>query len=482
MRREPTRQARDEPWRDGARAPTTSGADGRFTCSTPFDERVDTVAVRLHKDGYCARVGRWPLPTAGETIDLGDVPMLRAIEVHGTVVDEHGVAVEGADLLFAHIALTGAHPAETRSMLRATSDAAGRFAFASPAHPGEWYVGAEQTGALVAPRSVKLDDETSYALRVVVERPDPRFDIRGTITDTAGRGLAGMRLSAQGEGFLGRGRSDARGAFVIRRAGPIPDRGKEGTSLSVSDPDGHYDRIRPPTSERIAWGSDGVEVVMRRRTGQSVRVVDPDGAAVTDYTLFVRRAASDVPSYGARTRRGHHPDGRCRIDDLPAGAHALLVMPHDDRLACSAPTRFEVTAGAEGPELVVTAPHPVTTIVTVADQRGRPHAASEVELLLAVNGGAPQVASAATSLTEWSRSGRACAFVVLANGRTDADGVCALAAPPGQLHVRVRGDGHVATVQAAVVTAPRTELAVAVRAAAVVRGRVVPAAALARLQ
>ena len=76
---------------------------------------------------------------------------------------------------------------------------------------------------------------------------------------------------------------------MIRRAGPIPDNGKEGTALSVSDPEARLDRVKPALGERIPWGAKGVEVVMQQRAGQAVQVVDEAGAPVEDYTLFVLR-------------------------------------------------------------------------------------------------------------------------------------------------------------------------------------------------
>lgn len=481
LRREATRLERDIDWVDAPAAARTA-EDGTFRCEVGFDDWVDTVALRVHADGYCARSARWPQPEPGQTIDLGDIAMLRAIPVKGIVVDQQGVAVENASMMFVHIALDGGQTTETRSMLRATSDAGGRFAFPGTAHPGEWYIGAEDTGALVAPRSVKLTDETSYELRVVVERPDPQFDIRGTVTDTAGNPIGGLRLSVQGEGYIGRGRSDTSGAFVIRRAGPIPDNGKAGTALSVSDPEARYDRVQPAAGERIAWGAEAVEVVMQQRGGQAVQVVDEAGAPVEDYTLFVLRGERKLAPVRGRTLRGHHPDGRTRIEGLPAGPHAVLAVPRRSDLAISSTTPFAIQSGVETSQLQVRTPTPVATTVQVRTDDGRPVAGSQVELLLALDGEAPKPSSPATELRDLDRYRRQTTCVVLARAHTADDGAATLQAPPGRFYVRVTGLAHIPHVQALDVVAPSAHANVTVQSAAVLRGRITPPSAFARLQ
>ena len=85
------------------------------------------------------------------------------------------------------IRLSGDEPTDTNSMLRMTSDAAGRFRFLEAAHAGEWYIGAYETGALIEPRLVKLTDESHFHLRVVVERPDPLVAITGTVSERSRR-------------------------------------------------------------------------------------------------------------------------------------------------------------------------------------------------------------------------------------------------------------------------------------------------------
>lgn len=461
---------------------TSSDATGAFRQHATHDDWSDTIVVRISKPGFVPRVARWPQPRLGSEVDLGDVPMLRAIRVTGQVVDRSGVPVEDAGMLFAYIELTGEHPATTENMLRKRSDAAGRFSFDAPAHPGEWYIGAEDTGALVEPRSVKLTDESSFELRVVVERPDPDFHITGTAVDTAGQPIAGLRLSASGEGFMGRGRSRADGSFVVQRAGPIPDRGKTGTALSISDPSGLYERVEPSVDTRIPWGKDGVRIVMRKRASRTVRVIDQNGAPVEAYTLFVFRGRSRLGIYRNKTRRGTHEDGRCRLEGLQAGPHAVVVMPRDEAFASTQRIAFVVEPETESGEVTVTLEPHIPTTVRVVDAAGAAMAGSQVELLQSLCPDAPSARSQAVELRDCDRQRGTPEYLVLARAITDASGDARLDAPRGNFHVRVTGAAHVPAVQAAVIGAPTTRLQVPVQAAARLTGTVQPADALARLR
>ncbi|MFT4841577.1 MAG: hypothetical protein ACI8UD_003830 [Planctomycetota bacterium] len=75
-----------------------SDTAGAFELATSHDDWTDTIAVRIAKPGYVSRVARWQQPVAGTKVDLGDVPMLRAIKVTGTVVDSAGRPLSGMQL------------------------------------------------------------------------------------------------------------------------------------------------------------------------------------------------------------------------------------------------------------------------------------------------------------------------------------------------------------------------------------------------
>lgn len=461
---------------------TQSGVDGTFSLGIQHDDWTDTTAVRIHKNGFVPRTARWQCPQLGTTIDLGDVTMLRAISIAGTIVDRSGVAVEDAGMMFVYIPLTGKPSTEAESMLRTRSDAAGRFAFDVPAHPGEWYVGVEGTGALVAPRSIKLATESSFDLKVIVERPDPTFNITGTVADASGRPLAGMRLSATGEGFIGRGRSNTQGRFTIQRAGPIPDDGKAGTLLSVRDPDTHYERVSPQATARLPWGKDGVAVIMRERAGQNIRIVDELGQPVRAYTLFAFRGKSRLGLLKSKTQRGLHEDGRCRLQGLQEGPHAVVVVPRDESLATTTTIPFAVVPLAESPELLVTVKRTVPTTIKVVGSNGDAIANSTIELLQSFGNEPPTATTNAPTLRTCDQPRTPPAHAVLTTGTTDASGATILQTPPGSWHVRVTGTHHLCHVQTMVAAAPTTLLQIMVQPAAVLTGRVQPPEAFAQLR
>lgn len=468
-----------------ALASAITPVDGRFVLQCTHDPWVDSLRVTVTRDGYVARSGVWPTPEAGTTVDLGDLPMLEAIEVRGVVVDTVGAPVEGVDVLFAHIELQSDRRSdvEPEDLLRATSDTAGRFVFAGRAFPGEWYCGAEYSGALVEPRSVRVEEGTSpFHLRVVVERPDPAFDIVGSVVDEAGQPVGGMRFAAYGEGFMGRGRSQRDGRVVIRRAGPIRDDGEPGAYLNVDDPSGRYEVVEPAADARFAWGSrDELRVVVRDRVDREVHVRRRDGDPVTRYTLFVLRGEQRLQLAGSLTQRGVHEDGRCRLPRLRSGAHAVLAVPRDRQLAPSLPVRFEQVPGVVAAPVAVVLDPPAQVVVVVRDQAGEPLADSDVELVMPL-GDATLDAAAVVPALERLDHARSPSHVAYARSVTDANGAAALEAPAGDYLVRVRGADHVAAIEPLRVRDGAGPQVVRVRRAASLFGVVGPADALQRLR
>ncbi|MCA8973706.1 MAG: hypothetical protein KDC98_03245, partial [Planctomycetes bacterium] len=466
-----------------AAARVTTIADGTFELTATHDAWLDSVALRLEANGFVPRIGRWLRPAPGAVIELGDVPMAAAIEVHGTIVDEAGVAVADAGLMFVHIAMTGGHEVAAENMLRARSDATGNFTFAVPAYPGEWYVGAEDTGALVEPRSVVIAAEQSpYSLRIVVERPDPSFSITGRVVDEDDRPMSGVRITATGEGFVGRGRSGDDGRFVVQRAGPVHDDGKPGTLLSCTSADNDHERVRPETGHRIPWGAHDVEVVMRPLAAQSVRVIDAQGRAVTDYALFLFRGHEKLSRHARAARRGPHADGRCRLTGLGSGSYSVVIAPRAPTLASTAAIPFVIEAGVAARELTVAVEERVPLRVSVSGADGQPQVASTVEVLQSLGGEPPTAAAAAVAIADCDRPRSTPEHAIVAAAATDAAGIAELAAPPGNWTLRVRGDDHVPLVQTVQVAAPATAVAVTVQAAAVLRASLQPDGARAALQ
>tara|TARA_R110002072_G_scaffold87129_7_gene196712 strand:+ start:16521 stop:19040 length:2520 start_codon:yes stop_codon:yes gene_type:complete len=460
--------------------------DGRFELACRHDSWSDAVQLVVRAEGFATRTGAWAAPDRGRVVDLGDVHMLPAIRVAGEVVDRKGAPVEGVELMFLNLQLEQhlRSVVDTENTLRAVSDAAGRFAFDGVAYPGEWWIAVENTGPLVEPRTAQLAvGESQHALRVVVERPDPASDITGTVVDRAMRPVAGLQLSATGDGARGRARSRADGSFRIHRAAPVPERpnSKPGAWLSVLDPELRFERVAPDDDARFVWGQRDVRVVVRERVGQQVQVVDATGLAVANYTLFAFAGKAGLRPVRRLTQRGRHAGGVCLLDRLGAGHYAVLALPREEGLAASGLVRFEQLPEVEGAPVRVALAPPLQTAVLVQDAEGRPMVASEVQLLLAL-GDAPL--DAATNVTELRNCDRSmgASHLCYATMRTDGDGRATLRSPAGAFQLRVRGEQHVAHVGALTVNASADVHTVQVVRAGSVHGVVGPAEAVARLR
>ncbi len=485
VRRAPARAAPPEwPALDTPAAIKTA-ADGVFELAITLAHPYDDVALRITAAGRTPREGNWPRPAPGRTIDVGDVPMHRAVRVRGTLVDESGAVVADAGVLFAMIDLTGTQrTVVAEDMLRARTDARGAFAFAAPAYAGEWYVGVEESGALVEPRSVKLNgDEESLPLRIVVQRPDPRFTIRGRVVDESGRPLADVGVSANGDGYVGRGRSDADGMFAIHRAGPSHNDGVAGARLHTSVRGGLFERVAPDPETRVAWGTGDVELVLRRKPDLDFTVRDARGRPVADYALFgLRRGREGWVRTVGQARRGGHADGRCTIEGMTPGTCGVLVVPADRRLALAGPVEFEVNPAQPHAEISVTVPDAVPLEVVVQDPAGRPMEGSAVELICALDRAAPTAGGALPAVGDADVPRRTPSHLVIAQAMTPADGRVHFSAPPGSWWLRAQGTTHLGRVQAVEVGIAATVQRITVESAAAVDGQLEPLEAVTTLR
>lgn len=461
-------------------------ADGRFELACRHDSWSDAVQLVARADGFVTRAGAWAAPDQGRVVDLGDVHMLSAIRVAGEVVDRDGAPVEGVELMFLNLQLEQhlRSDIDTENTLRAESDAAGRFAFEGVAYPGEWWIAVDNTGPLLEPRTAQLvAGESKHALRIVVERPDPAADISGTAVDSAGRPVAGLQMSATGDGARGKGRSRADGSFRIHRAAPVPEgrSSKPGASLSVQDPGLRFERVEPGYDARFVWGQRDVRVVMRERVGQQVQVVDATGVAVEDYTLFAFAGQAGLRPVPRLTQRGRHEDGVCLLERLGSGHYAVLALPREDGRVATRFVRFEQLPEVEGAPVRVALAPPLETTVRVKDLQGRAMADSEVQLLLALGDAPLDAATNVTELRKCDRSLRA-SHLCYATVRTDGEGRATLRSPAGAFQLRVRGEQHVAHVGALTVSVSADVHIVKVARAGSVHGIVGPVEAVARLR
>ncbi|MEO0480223.1 MAG: carboxypeptidase-like regulatory domain-containing protein [Planctomycetota bacterium] len=459
---------------------------GHFALESFVDGESDA-RVRLTAAGYVPLSAMLRRPQAGETVEMGDVVLREAISVDGSVTDDQGNPVEGARVQFVLIDLTAGptsnDPANATapSMLTAFSDALGRFVLEDPAWPGEWFIGVEYCGALIAPRNVQLEPGTgAFDLRIVVERPDPEFSITGRVVDDSGQPVAGARLSMIGHGFIGRGLTGADGSFTAHRAGPMPDRGRTTMQVDVDHESGLYDWNGATTHEGVRWGDRDLAIVLDRRASRSVLVVDEQGEPVEDYALFAFTdyGGGDFAHLSRVRVRGYHPGGRSRVTGLRLGHQAVLVLPSDSALAPSAWMEFDVVAGGEEADQRVICPDAARWTLNVLTKAGSPVSDSVVEVVQALSPSGLETTSRVVPASDCDRVRGVFDFVSVASGVTDGQGRLSLRLPPGAFSLRIRGDSHVDLVEPVEIARGDSELSVFVDPGATVTGRVGPPALL----
>lgn len=483
-RRELTTEDEREPWPSATpTADGTTAEDGTFDLQVPLDARHENAALCLSKPGFVPRTTRWTRPAAGSTIELGDVPMQRAIRVRGTVIHPDGAPAAGVGVLFANVALTDKAKAQPERMLRTRTDAGGNFLLEDAAFAGEWYPRVEGSGALVGPQMVVLNTDTGpdYTIEITVEKPDPEFTITGICVDEAGNPLAGVRVSGSGEGFTGQGWSNSDGLVAIPRAGPMPVR--RGVSLSAYDASGSFEQILPEAGSRFRWGDRDVRIVLKRRARHDVHVVDTRGAPATEFSLFTFQVYDDrLTLYHRLSLHGHHPDGRVTLTRLRNGGNALVVAPDEPGLGSSGLVRFVADGTAPAAELQVTVPDLTTLDVRLTDLRGTGISGSRVELLMSLRAAPPTVETEAVDLEDCDRDRTTPAALRLTAETTDAEGRARLSAPPGDWFLRMTGEGHIDRVQPVRVATTGDVVHVTVDIGCTLQGEVAPRSALATLQ
>lgn len=453
-----------------ALAAATTDGDGRFACTLPMATAAD---LRVHAESPArAPAGARERSLApGSTWDLGDIRLARAAAVRGVVVDASGAPV--ADVEVGLIMIGHEPPAlQFRESHTTVSDARGSFAFAEPVAAGEWYVRAERTGALRTPRKLQLTGEP-VDVRIEVERHDPAQALHGRVVDEAGAPLAGVDLSAYGEGSRGRAQSGADGTFVLAKGPPHFDRGEVGIELLATL--AGYEQTSATKNAVAGWGRREVVVVMRPLADVVVRAVDARGAPVWPFALTVGKLGTGGETWLVRSPATQRAvDGGVVLPRLPSGDYTLLLVPQDEALAIAGPVRFHVDAHGEREQVVRVAAR-AAVAVEVVDASGAPVPACTVELLASLTANppdgalpAPDLAAARVPTPPGPRQ------VALAQGTTDQAGRGTLAAAPGTWLLRARCTTHQTAALPIVVAPGRSEHRLVLIGAAVVHGRLQP--------
>lgn len=455
---------------NAALAAARTDDDGRFVCLVPVSAVAD-LRVRAEAVERAPAGARERNLAPGSTWDLGDIRLVRAAAVRGFVVDATGAAVADAEVGL--IMLAHEPPALQFCESHTTvSDARGAFAFAEPVAAGEWYVRVERTGALRTPRKLQLTGEP-VDVRIEVERPDPAQALHGIVVDEAGAPLAGVELSAYGEGARGRAVSRADGTFELAKGPPHFDRGEVGIELLATHV-GH-EQTSPRQNAVATWGRRDVKVVLRALADVVVRAVDARGVPVWPFALTIGKLGTGGETWSVRGPTSQRAgDGGVVLPRLPSGDYSLLLVPPEPALAVTGPVRLHVDAHSER-ELVVRVADRATLTVDVVDARGAPVPACTVELLQSLTADPPDAAQPAPDLAALRvPSAPGPRQVALAQGSTDAGGRAMLVSAPGPFLLRARCTTHQTAAQAVVVAPGGNEYRVVLTDAAVVFGRLQP--------
>ncbi len=456
-----------------------TGDDGTFAVAVTLPQPLDVQLVvkapgRAPVEGHrAAAVGRW---------DLGDVLLVRTAEVRGEVVDRAGQVVEGAQVMLLKVFAVDPQ-LRFPTMLRTVTDARGAFRFADLVAAGEWHLGVDRTGALVGPRTTVVPAGGEHFVRLEVERPDPAQDITGRVVDATGLPLVGVELAAYGDGSRGRAISGADGAFVLHRGPPHWNVSGGGVELTATDARREQVVTTVDGKQVVAWGQRDTVVVMRELASLTVRVIDDSGRLRPDVDVLLwqvtdRQILIDYPA-GSTTREA---DGSVRCDGLRQCEHVLLARPRDPALAIGGPLRCVVDATTRSRELTVTVPRAVNLAVEVVDTAGRPVPRCVLSFRLGLTQAGLEPAMPAKLISGLRAAGARGEWqLALAEATTDADGVARLYLPPGACQLVVQSRDHLPASRDVVVAAGAPPLGVVLAAATVLRGRLVPAAAVAAL-
>ncbi len=235
----------------------------------------------------------------------------------------------------------------------------------------------------------------------------------------------------------------------------------------------------PSSGIGFGWGDQDVQIVLRRKPGQDVHVVDMRGQAITDFSLFAfAEGRGGWVRYGKLNLHGHHPGGHVQLTGLSSGTNAVLVVPKAPGLGSTAMASFVSDGSMQANALTVAVPDQTVLSVELRDSNGLPVALSRVELLQSVRGSEPDADSKALDVADCDLGGSYPSFLRQASETTDPSGLAEMQASPGTWYLRITGDSHMPHIQQVEVAGTPTSLPVTVHAGCSVSGTVGPASAL----
>ncbi|MFO1029913.1 MAG: carboxypeptidase-like regulatory domain-containing protein [Planctomycetota bacterium] len=417
---------------------TRSGADGRFSqfvAPTGQALRVELTApgrasVLVEQDDV-APGGRW---------DLGDVWLPAIGRLRGEVVESSGAPVPRAIVRLLHPASTNTNWSWSGAR-EAVCDDAGRFQFAEPLAVGEWYPMLVGTGGLIAPRRVQVEPgDVGCFVRIEVEPIDPSRSIVGRVVDGDGVPVAGLDVTAYGDGRRGEARTGQDGAFVLPCAGPSFDRGQSGVELDVRS-DAH-ELVSPGGKVRVQWGRHDVVLVVQPFGRTRVRLAMPNDQPPPVGRWRVHRVLPEGAMLDlVRGAAQAEPGPVLQLQLLRRGEHVVWFVPDEPKLPIAGPLRFFANGPLTAAEHELPWPLVGALDVVVQDGTGRAFPGSTIELVQAVGKPAEPAKVALPLRPHGQRVGRALQVQVAA-AATDEHGHARVELAVGEYLLRVSGRRH----------------------------------------
>ncbi|HLQ38543.1 MAG TPA: hypothetical protein VK348_12120 [Planctomycetota bacterium] len=319
-------------------ADVITGDDGGFEIRfVPPPTRMFN--LQFHEPERVARYVNWDSLRTGVTVDLGSVPMAFGAEVQFGVFDEQGRPRPGMSVWLHKVRqLEDDGPSTAEPDFAAPRTDTDGYAVCPAFSPGRWrYEIKDRPEAfgtiLVGDKIGELEvvRQQTVSRTVVLRQPTNELSVSGVVHDAAGAPAAGLELAIfdipQGRGYLPAMTADD-GTFLAALAEP-PDSNRR---FRFALPDGAIDFELVDDGGEFAWGTHGLQVVVRRRQPASLELTVVDaatGAPVEDFGASCRGEGSDIlpPSALQSSATAHHPGGVLRFDNLPPAPYRVSVQP-----------------------------------------------------------------------------------------------------------------------------------------------------------
>lgn len=465
-------------WRDPPAR--TTGDDGRFVVE--FEPVAGcSFYLTLTAASRAPMRAEWATLRSGSRIDLGEITMVPGVVVSGRVVDVEGVPVAKVGLDVQRVPPTPRTDGvlALHRSFNGTSAADGTFTLHHRVPPGEYSLSVNAEHRLHAPSTVVLDAAaSSHQLAVVLERPEVVASVRGRVQDALGQPIAGATVELRDvvNSDVDSAYSKRDGSFrIVRSARPSSGR------LQIGASHDEFETQTLPTE--IDWGAEGVVITLVRSPTLDIVVHDERGTRIDDFLVRVMpRNQGRYSSEDGRVRAlGPFADGVARVVGVPRGE--WTVVTEFPAAAARLPVFTPIVVGDAAVQRIdVNVPTVARTRCVVQDERGRPVAGAQLQLVLAP----ARMALAYLQRVPLARLEHASLeahAIVLATHTTDAEGVAAVEGPPGvDLGLIVESPAHLPWFQAPVRLQPDASLVIAVTTGASLEVRLGPPTALAAIR